>query len=122
MAEERPETVERRRGYHDAKAGHGPAMFDGQYMVGYRRGRAEIGCPMEHKPARLDPRDDGCLCSGCGKRYKVDLMLPDDTWKAIETLYPNHWVVADVHLCPMCIATRLERLGRFDSFTMTRTP
>lgn len=49
---EHPEAVERRRGYNDALAGHGPAMFDGHYMIGYRRGRAEIGQPMEHRPAR----------------------------------------------------------------------
>lgn len=48
---ETPEAVERRRGHTDAIAGHGPALFDGPYMIGYRRGRAEIGQPMEHKPA-----------------------------------------------------------------------
>ncbi len=46
--------IERRRGHTDALAGHGPALFDGQYMIGYRRGRAEIGQPMEHKPASDD--------------------------------------------------------------------
>lgn len=46
--------VERRRGHNDALAGHGPALFDGQYMIGYRRGRAEIGDPMAHKPASED--------------------------------------------------------------------
>lgn len=52
MTEESPEAVERRRGHTDALAGHGPALFDGPYMVGYRRGRAEIGRPMEHLPAK----------------------------------------------------------------------
>ena len=47
-------TVETRRGHTDAVAGHGPALFDGPCMVGYRRGRAEIGRPMEHKPASED--------------------------------------------------------------------
>lgn len=47
-----PGAVERRRGHSDAVAGHGPALFDGPYMVGYRRGRAETGQPMEHKPAK----------------------------------------------------------------------
>ncbi len=46
--------IERRRGHNDALAGHGPALFDGQYMIGYRRGRAEIGDPMAHKPASED--------------------------------------------------------------------
>lgn len=40
------ENLERRRGYNDAVAGHGPALFDGSYMTGYRRGRAKIGQPM----------------------------------------------------------------------------
>ena len=41
--------IERRRGYTDALAGHGPAVFDGHYMTGYRRGRADIGQPMEQR-------------------------------------------------------------------------
>ncbi len=45
--------IERERGRRDAVAGHGPAMFDGPYMIGYRRGRAEIGQPMS-EPTR-DP-------------------------------------------------------------------
>lgn len=52
QAEQRPELVERRRGYNDARAGHGPAMFDGPYMIGYRRGRAEIGQPMGYIPPK----------------------------------------------------------------------
>lgn len=48
----RPEQVERRRGYNDALAGHGPALFDGPYMIGYRRGRAEIGQPLSYIPPR----------------------------------------------------------------------
>jgi hypothetical protein len=50
QAEQRPELVARRRGYTDACAGHGPAIFDGPYMIGYRRGRAEIGQPMSYVP------------------------------------------------------------------------
>lgn len=46
------DVVERRRGYSDAKSGHGPAIFGGAYMVGYRRGRAEIGQPMSHLPPK----------------------------------------------------------------------
>jgi hypothetical protein len=48
--ERRPELVERRRGYNDARAGHEPALFDGPYMIGYRRGRVEIGQPMSYLP------------------------------------------------------------------------
>lgn len=50
--DEQPELVERRRGYTDALAGHGPALFDGPYMIGYRRGRAEIGQPMSYMPPK----------------------------------------------------------------------
>lgn len=41
--------LERKRGFNDALAGHGPAMFAGDYMIGYRRGRAKIGQPMHHQ-------------------------------------------------------------------------
>jgi hypothetical protein len=43
--------IERSRGRTDALAGHGPAIFDGPYMTGYRYGRVEIGHPMEHRSA-----------------------------------------------------------------------
>jgi len=69
---------ERQRGYNDAKAGHGPVLFDGPYMIGYRRGRAEIGLPMEHKPAKEEgPRTLDLpthACPECGRRH----MTPAD--------------------------------------------
>ncbi len=51
---ETPRAVEMRRGRSDALAGHGPALFAGPYMIGYRRGRAEVGLPMEHRPPSSD--------------------------------------------------------------------
>lgn len=50
MKQDTPESIERRRGHTDALAGHGPALYDGPYMIGYRRGRQEIGNPMEYLP------------------------------------------------------------------------
>lgn len=73
------EATERRRGHSDALAGHGPALFGGPYMVGYRRGRAEIGQPMSHIPASYPEPNQGetsgdpseIECPTCGKANDV---------------------------------------------------
>lgn len=56
-----------------------------------------------------DPREDGCLCQGCGKRYKVDLMIPDEVW---EKIYPNK--NGGGMLCGVCIMKKIENLDDFE--------
>lgn len=63
-----------------------------------------------------DPREAGCLCQGCGRRYRVDVILPDDLWNRIQ--YPD-WPNL---LCGLCIMERIEQLRRFDCFGLVRTP
>jgi hypothetical protein len=50
------------------------------------------------------PRDQGCLCGGCGRRYRVDLLLPDTLWAATNSAGAEM-------LCGCCIVQRLETLG-----------
>ena len=47
----------------------------------------------------------GCLCHGCGDRYRVDLNIPDDLWAAIGMPTPGGL------LCGVCIMRRLEKLA-----------
>lgn len=63
-----------------------------------------------------DPRDNGCPCQSCGRRYKVDLMLPDAVWYRINA---QNGVACNL-LCPLCIAMRLENLGEFDYFHLVK--
>ncbi|MCW8137877.1 MAG: hypothetical protein KIT58_03140 [Planctomycetota bacterium] len=50
-----------------------------------------------------DPREQGCLCGGCGRRYRVDLVVPD--------------VEAGL-LCGRCVMDRFEALGEFRAFVL----
>ena len=62
-----------------------------------------------------DPREDGCLCQGCGKRYKVDLIIPNDVWAKI---CPNKNSIDPLYgsglLCGVCIMQRVEDLDEFE--------
>jgi len=61
-----------------------------------------------------DPRDFGCLCQDCGRRYRVDFNVPNDVWARIAQP-PNL-------LCGICIAERIEGLGEFNSYDLRETP
>lgn len=68
----------------------------------------------------IDPREtDGCKCQCCGRRYRVDLLVPEDLWKKI-TIRPDD--LAAGLLCGRCIMSRIEDLGEFDAFEMRRLP
>ena len=56
-----------------------------------------------------DPREDGCLCQGCGRRYKVDLIIPDEVW---EKICPNK--NGGGMLCGICIMKKIEDLDEFE--------
>lgn len=56
--------------------------------------------------------DKGCLCQRCGDEYKVDINVPDELWAKIHGQLNL--------LCGACITKAIERLGRFDSFTLAR--
>ncbi len=62
----------------------------------------------------IDERDNGCLCHGCGKRYRVDLMIPDRLWEKIK---PSGKPVGTGLLCGRCIMDRIEAIGEFGCLT-----
>ncbi len=55
-----------------------------------------------------DERDNGCLCQGCGRRYKVDVMVPDGEWDWMRPFGTNK---GGGLLCGHCIIDRLESCG-----------
>lgn len=59
-----------------------------------------------------DPRDNGCLCQRCERRYCVDFLLPDALWRTIHDTYNR--------LCGHCIVELLEQRGEFDYFDLTK--
>lgn len=61
-----------------------------------------------------DSQDEGCKCQGCGRRYKVDLNVPDDLWKFIR--YPDNPNL----LCGICIMERIEQIDDFSCFNLVR--
>lgn len=67
--------------------------------------------------SKHDPRDKGCKCQGCGRRYRVDLVVPEDLWRQIR---PEGPVVKAGLLCGRCVMDRVEQLGQFGAFVLVR--
>lgn len=59
-----------------------------------------------------DPRDEGCLCQRCNRRYRVDVMLPDELWAGIHGAFNR--------LCGMCMTELIEVRGEFDYFELAQ--
>lgn len=55
----------------------------------------------------------GCRCQGCGKKYTVDLIIPDFLWEKIK---PKGKSEGAGLLCGSCIMERLESFYQNDSF------
>jgi hypothetical protein len=49
-----------------------------------------------------------CKCQSCEKKFKVDIMIPDEVWEIIK---PKGKPVGAGLLCGVCILGRLEGLG-----------
>lgn len=58
---------------------------------------------------------EGCICQGCGKIYKVDIIVPDEIWKIIK---PQNKPDEGGLLCGMCIMQRIEDLNRFGGYEL----
>lgn len=57
----------------------------------------------------------GCRCDICHKLYKVDLLLPDDLWRKIN----SHIDVAQERmLCGRCIMQLIERQDEFAAYRL----
>lgn len=57
-------------------------------------------------------QDPGCLCQGCGQRYRVDVLVPDELWERIR---PTGKPEGAGLLCGRCIFGRIEQLGQFSA-------
>ena len=51
-----------------------------------------------------------CKCQSCGRHYKVDLVVPDETWEKIK---PEGKPDGGGMLCGICIMVRIEQLGDY---------
>lgn len=60
-----------------------------------------------------NPREKGCLCHGCGIRYRVDFNIPNIMWERIRQPHENL-------LCGQCITKRIEAIGEYDYFELTK--
>ena len=58
-----------------------------------------------------------CTCHNCGRKYKVDLLVPNEIWHKIKP--PNSSNEGGL-LCPICIAERLENLNGYDYWILTK--
>jgi len=57
-----------------------------------------------------------CKCQSCGKDYKVDLLVSDEIWEQIK---PKDALQGGL-LCGRCIMDRLEALGDYDSYMVSK--
>lgn len=58
-----------------------------------------------------------CTCQQCGSQYKVDLIVSDELWDKIK---PEGKKGGSGLLCGRCIAERIERLGKYNAYTLTK--
>lgn len=54
----------------------------------------------------------GTLCQECNRRYKIDLIVPDELWEKIK---PSNKPEGAGLLCGSCIMKRLELISGFRS-------
>jgi len=60
-----------------------------------------------------------CTCQGCGKQYKVDLVIPDELWEQIK---PNGKSEGAGLLCGACIMSRIEEISDYDYWYLGKVP
>lgn len=56
-----------------------------------------------------------CICQGCGVRYKIDLIIPNELWLKISPKKSEGGL-----LCGSCIMKKLEEVLSYDSFKLTK--
>ena len=52
-----------------------------------------------------------CTCQSCGRKYRVDLLVPDELWEKIKP--PDKPKGAGL-LCGICIMTKIEDIGEYN--------
>jgi len=58
-----------------------------------------------------------CTCQMCGSQYKVDFIVSDELWEKIK---PEVKKKGSGLLCGKCIVERIESLGKYDAYTLTK--
>ena len=51
-----------------------------------------------------------CICQECGKKYNVDLNIPDAIWEKIK---PAHKLKGSGLLCGGCIMNKIESFKKY---------
>lgn len=71
------------------------------------------------KENKMEEKSEGCTCHGCGRKYNVDLLLPDEIWEQISPKKTEGHKGGGL-LCPMCIGQKLEAFGKPDWFHLVK--
>lgn len=58
----------------------------------------------------------GCTCQGCGRKFLVDVLVPDDLWLRIGMRAQGGL------LCGRCICDRIEALGEYGALSLSEVP
>lgn len=58
-----------------------------------------------------------CKCQGCGKQYRVDLVILDDLWEKIK---PEGKLEGKGFLCGACIMSRIEEISDYDHWDLVK--
>ena len=67
---------------------------------------------------RAEKMTDGCTCQKCGRKYRIDLNIPDILWNRIR---PKGKAEGAGLLCGSCIMNRLEELEEFLVFAVYKS-
>ena len=68
----------------------------------------------------LGEEDPPCTCHGCGRKFRVDVNIPDELWREIRP-DPRRPPAAGL-LCGPCIMERIEAMGQYGAYDLTPTP
>jgi hypothetical protein len=58
-----------------------------------------------------------CICQSCGKKYSVDIIVPDKLWEQIK---PKGKPEGAGLLCGKCIMDRIENIGKYDCYYLSK--
>lgn len=59
-----------------------------------------------------------CTCQSCKKKYKIDVLIPDDLWVKIN---PPNMIKGAGLLCGSCIFKKLEETEDYSAFKLIKT-
>lgn len=60
---------------------------------------------------------EGCTCEKCLRKYKVDLLVPDQLWDVINPVNQDGFRAYEL-LCPTCIMGIIEGQLSFAAFSL----